>query len=395
MARAIYLHILYMSFLEIHRILDIDGHEGRGSGSFSPRAVAWIKRLYERLQHVSTRLPRASLTPAPTPSFKQFSIPPPLLSQMSETSYRTFEGHAVMPSGRKVHVSLSKLQRAGIAQFRHDLRLILLVLALLDDVARSSCSSELHVHIIYTPFKKTMNDVVFQLEQQHVNSAYTYSCTRNNDIVIYREEEWFKVFIHECFHALGLDFSTMNQDGVQASLKTMFKGLDPRISNVRAYEAYAETWAEWLNLVLQVFLERHQRANAFVQELRRRVFYEKAWTAYQCMKVLHHYRTSYHGLVSGTGTVAYQEEHTHVFAYHVLKAVLFIHLDEFLVWCMETTGSNDLSCAQFPQSAVPKFVAFVRQHYTSACMDSWLSRVHLHRASPESRASMRMTLAKN
>lgn len=299
-----------------------------------------------------------------------------------------------MPSGRQVHVSLSKPRDAGVAHFRRDVDLMMFILALLDDVARPACSTILHIHILHTPFKKTLRDVDYQLDRQHVNSAYTFSCTRDNNLVIYREEEWVKVFIHECFHALGLDFSHMNQDGVQAAMKTMFRGLDPRIPNVRAYEAYTETWAECLNLTVEVFLARpRQRVDTFVRELRRRVFYEKAWTAYQCMKVLHHYRTSYHGIVNGTGSVAYQEQHTQVFAYHVLKAVLFLHLDEFLVWCMDTTGSNDLSCAQFPPDALTKFVAFVKQHYTSACMDSWLDRVHLHRASPETRASMRMTLA--
>ena len=41
---------------------------------------------------------------------------------------------------------------------------------------------------------------------EHVNSALTSRCTRNTgELIIYRAEEWKKVFIHETFHTFGFD----------------------------------------------------------------------------------------------------------------------------------------------------------------------------------------------
>ena len=48
------------------------------------------------------------------------------------------------------------------------------------------------------------------IDQIHVNTGFTTTCPVDSEIVIFREEEWFKVFIHETFHNFALDFSDMN-----------------------------------------------------------------------------------------------------------------------------------------------------------------------------------------
>ena len=59
------------------------------------------------------------------------------------------------------------------------------------------------------------------LDTNHVNTAFAYQCSPEGEIVIYREEEWMKVFIHETFHSFGLD---LNQQSVQI-LKSKIKNL--------------------------------------------------------------------------------------------------------------------------------------------------------------------------
>ena len=39
-----------------------------------------------------------------------------------------------------------------------------------------------------------------------VNTGLTRRCATDNEVVIYRQEEWFKVLIHELIHGFGLDF---------------------------------------------------------------------------------------------------------------------------------------------------------------------------------------------
>jgi hypothetical protein len=46
------------------------------------------------------------------------------------------------------------------------------------------------------------------IDQEHANTAFTTSCKTNTEINLFREEEWFKVLVHETFHCMGLDFSS-------------------------------------------------------------------------------------------------------------------------------------------------------------------------------------------
>ena len=46
------------------------------------------------------------------------------------------------------------------------------------------------------------------LGPDNVNTAFTLACSPNSEMVIFRREEWKKVFIHETFHTYGLDFSS-------------------------------------------------------------------------------------------------------------------------------------------------------------------------------------------
>jgi hypothetical protein len=64
--------------------------------------------------------------------------------------------------------------------------------------------------------------------------------------MLYRMEEWFKVFIHETFHCLGLDFSGMNVSNSNKQILQLFPGCS-RDMDVRVYETYCEIWAETLD----------------------------------------------------------------------------------------------------------------------------------------------------
>ena len=56
-------------------------------------------------------------------------------------------------------------------------------------------------------------------------------------------EEFFKVFLHECFHAFNMDFSTRPQLEVKKKLEKIFNVE----SEFNVYEAYCEFWATILN----------------------------------------------------------------------------------------------------------------------------------------------------
>ena len=112
---------------------------------------------------------------------------------------------------------------------------------------KKSCAKTISIYVYFSPFLKLLpeersadGDEI--LSPTHVNTAFTQRCVPHGEIVIYRQEEWFKVFIHETFHAFGLDFGSPKLD---QALKALF----PIESKYDAAEAYTETWARIINCV--------------------------------------------------------------------------------------------------------------------------------------------------
>ena len=104
----------------------------------------------------------------------------------------------------------------------------------------SYCGKNIKILIFLTAFKKALpTDTISILGTNNCNSAVTTSCTTNAEIVIFRSEEWFKVFIHETFHTLGLDFSSFPCEHLNYKIKKIF----PIKSEINIYEAYTEFWA--------------------------------------------------------------------------------------------------------------------------------------------------------
>ena len=72
------------------------------------------------------------------------------------------------------------------------------------------------------------------ISENHCNSAVTTSCTPHGEIILYRTEEFIKVFIHETFHTLGLDFSNMPLTSFNKKVRQIF----PINSEFNLFEAY-------------------------------------------------------------------------------------------------------------------------------------------------------------
>ena len=73
----------------------------------------------------------------------------------------------------------------------------------------NSCSKQVNVYVYFTHFKKHLpQNQVFVLDCINVNTGFAHVCRKDSvtDIVIFRQEEWYKVLLHETFHNFGLDF---------------------------------------------------------------------------------------------------------------------------------------------------------------------------------------------
>ena len=121
---------------------------------------------------------------------------------------------------------------------------IIMWLHILNLYSSKQCANSLVIYFYFTSLEKKLPvSNIHILDEKHINTAFTTTCPKDSEIVIFRHEEWFKVFIHETFHNFGLDFSDINNDNCHDHLLKIFKVN----SLVNSYEAYTEFWAEIIN----------------------------------------------------------------------------------------------------------------------------------------------------
>ena len=99
---------------------------------------------------------------------------------------------------------------------------ILLIINFLSYYVNDFCSKTLDIKIYLTPFKKSW-DNISQLNEFNVNSGYsTIGCIDFSKLVVFREEEWYKVLIHELMHNFNLDFANVFREKEKIILKNNF-----------------------------------------------------------------------------------------------------------------------------------------------------------------------------
>jgi len=200
--------------------------------------------------------------------------------------------------------------------------------------AKSTCSKSVKVYLYLTDLKKILpKKERNELTSENANTAFTTSCQPATEIILFRREEWFKVFIHESFHNLGLDFAGQT---VKQSLSVIF----PIRSEFKIYETYTELWAELMNIIfINVEMKTH--------DLEKHIQMEQKFSLFQTAKILNHFGITYTDLFSKYTSESYKEE-TEIFCYYVLKTLLLYNCNDFIEW---------LSDHQKPvQNKVNKFV---------------------------------------
>ena len=212
---------------------------------------------------------------------------------------------------------------------------------------KSTCVETLTIYIYLTPFKKQLPaNKSESIGPVHANTGYTYRCEKENEIVIYREEEWFKVVLHETMHAFGNDFN--HDDSNSSALKQLFS-LPPGIS-IKMSETYSEIWARIMNVVFQTYFKNppsleSRSALQFKKNVEFYLHLESIFSLYQCIKILDFMGVNYQLLIADSDHSkkmirSFYRENTNVFAYYVLTSVLLNNHDAFLSWCVKHNGSG-------------------------------------------------------
>jgi hypothetical protein len=235
--------------------------------------------------------------------------------------------------------------------------------------SRSTCSATLHIFIYMTEFKKLFPAARGEaLDAEHANTGMSYHCAKDNDIVVYREEEWFKVLIHESFHAFGLSFIESDMPpGVDAAMQRVLQRTYAISHPVLVYETYCEIWARVLNVCFACFPNASElvgsgspilniHLNAFIECVLDGLHRDAQFALKQCAKIMHYMDIPWPVMRNPTKdnraiVVQKYREHTNVFAYYVMTCALQNSPDEFLVWCYK----NNPTTAAKPRANILQF----------------------------------------
>lgn len=249
-------------------------------------------------------------------------------------------------------------------------------LYILDEYSNRKCSKTVSVYVYLTPFEKQLpNNQLVVLNTEHVNTAYTTGCKESTEIVLYRSEEWFKVFIHETFHNFGLDFSDMNLHIVNKKLKEIFN------VNIEfnLYESYCEFWARTINTMLYSYIPLYStpshtiKLTAFKNSFKLNMENECKHSLFQALKVLHFMDLNYNLIIDKTdnniGICNYlYKEKTSVFSYYIITSLLMNNYTEFLIWC----SKNNNLLIQFKKT--PGNLESYIQFISDCCKNSYIKK---------------------
>lgn len=244
----------------------------------------------------------------------------------------------------------------------------------------SSCSKKLDVYIYFTKLLKVLPDEhMTMIEKVNVNTGYTYSCIPESHIVIYRKEEWYKVFIHETIHNLGLDFSTMNNSNTRDYILDIF----PINSDVKLYEAYTDAWAKILNVLVCSYQISDKTFENYYENATLYINLERTHCFFQAIKILNHMGLDYDDLYNKSEKTKLFKEETSIFSYYICNAMILNNYEGFIKWCKD--NNDPTSILQFIQTKEKQieFCKFIKDNYKTkkmlervSCMSKTLKKHH-------------------
>jgi hypothetical protein len=202
-----------------------------------------------------------------------------------------------------------------------------------------------------TPFKKERpHHGGGNLSAMHVNTGLTRNCETHGEIIVYRTEEWFKVFIHESMHNFNMDFIEMELHEANERLRQAF--CIPH-DDVLLFESYTEAWARIITIMIDTYFNKDASSTAniadtrvrFIRTVREKLANNALFHVYQAVKVLDIMNLKYSEITVLTTEnmevcrKRYKED-TNVYAYYILGGILSAYALPFVCWCCDNNKGH-------------------------------------------------------
>jgi len=257
-----------------------------------------------------------------------------------------------------------------------------------------------------TPFKKErpQHGSDDNLSAIHVNTGLTRNCETHGEIIVYRTEEWFKVFIHESMHNFNMDFIDLELGEANERLRQAF--CIPH-DDILLFESYTEAWARIINIMIDTYFYKEPTAEMvgsdtrthFIRRVREKLANNTLFHIYQIVKVLDNMNLKYSEITVLTAEnmavcrKRYREE-TNVYAYYILGGILSAYALPFVCWCCDNNkahGRDGIKAIRFSHSNnnLPRFVDFICRAARDPVLLSMIS--YIESSSSSSSSSSRNT----
>lgn len=257
---------------------------------------------------------------------------------------------------------------------------------------RGGITKMIHIQLGLTPFMKVMPTSTMEtISEINANSGVSMVETEYeaeigkkpielSEILIFRNEEWFKVLIHELLHVFHME---MNCAGVnQTEMRTNMAKTFPIKSDFAISESLAEFWAVLLNSVFIAYRKTIiqmelgnlsittgiTKKNTLSNQIGRKMeteghpllhfertiatarfilMTEQLFAMFQMVKILRFMNMTYIDLYSKSESSVilrdyFYKEKTNVFAYYILKNLMMFHMEEYLQWARKNSKTGTL-----------------------------------------------------
>ena len=267
-------------------------------------------------------------------------------------------------------IFITESEKLNESTYHNYVNYMLVWLYIVTKQASTKCADNLTIFIYHTRLLKQLpNSNNHILNENNVNTAFTRTCPVNSEIVVFRKEEWFKVFIHETFHNFGLDFSGMNLSSCNKTILELF----PVKSDVNLFEAYTEFWARIMNALFCSFITIKDKNDVydFLTTAETFIQLERTFSFFQMVKVIDFMGLSYADLYKKTSISENRrntlyKENTNVLSYYVTTSILMNNYPDLLVWCNE--HNKGILHFTKTQQTLADFCDFIKHKYKTKNM---------------------------
>lgn len=253
---------------------------------------------------------------------------------------------------KEINIYFTIDNKTSIKEIHKCLYQIIFWLYVVTKYSNTNCSKILNIFIYLTTLEKNLPKIGEEIDEININTGFTSSCTPKSNIVIYRREEWYKVFIHETLHNLGIDFSGMDNRELNKQFYTIFKiNFDPKL-----YEAYTDSWAKILNVLVCSYLISDKTYKNYIINTERLMNIERTHCFLQCIKILNYMNIEYEDLFEENE----YKENTSMLSYYILNSVILNNYQYFLLWC-KNNNKNLLQFDKNKKSSI--FFEVIKKNY--------------------------------